>query len=79
MPKIANLNNLLQDLITELRCESYSEPSIGGIVYTIVTGSEDWEYCYRRIAYLTSCWRGMYITDITGGVDITVFVDEVVI
>lgn len=72
-----NLNGRLQDLIRELRCEYYSEVSIGGMVYTIVTGSEDWEYCYRRIAYFTSCWEGVYITDITGGIDITVFVNEV--
>lgn len=72
-----NLNGRLLDLIAELRCEYYSEVSIGGTVYTITTGSEDWEYCYRRIAYLTSCWQGIYITAIMGDVDITVFVDEV--
>ena len=72
-----NLNRRLQDLIRELRCEYYSEVGIGGMVYTIAPEPNDWEYCYRRIAYFTSCWEGFYITDITRDIDITVFVNEV--
>ena len=74
-----NLNGKLVDLIAELKCASYSAPSMGGMAYTIAPGSEDWDYCYRRIAYFTSSWEGIYITGIKHGVDISVLVEEDVV
>lgn len=73
---MASFDDRLVELIGSLKAAAYSEKGVGGMIYVIAPGSEDWDYCYRRIAYLTSCWEGIYITGIKKDIDITVFVDE---
>lgn len=67
---------MLVDLIEELHCIAHATLTLGGNVLTIVPLKGEWEYCYRRIAYFTSSWEGVYITGIKQGTDITVFVEE---